>query len=428
MGHVLVKPLDLKRVTATDLEIARGLSKWNGVWETVVESLSSRAVGEELVKRRALALLEAKNLPPGSLVGVDKEDGYYDAVFDSVVDAGDMSWRMNRDGTPIPKEDREHPLGEDVATMMWELLHSPTGAERVLISEAFTGYLKKRKTKVGAIDYRKEEKRLRSFIKEVGDAPLTTEAAATKLRAYRNVLIAQGYRGSTVARYMSGPRAALSLAADTVATDVVIPEITVVGATDHTDRYALSEAELGQLIRLALDNGSGLKDYVRLFYLIAIHCGGHLKEIRTTMCSDLEYNADVDIHYIRIRGGKTKHRDRVVPILDALMPYIQMLIPLSGGLMDDAGDVSDSAVDHQLNKPIKQLINPKATSYGIRHGFRSLAIARQIPDSTQAQLCGWQDGKTSKHQRRYGLTGAAFGESLVTKKQALEQMFGSLIP
>ena len=428
MGGVLVKPLDLKRLTATDLEIARGLAKWDSVWNTVVESLSSPAVGDELIKRRALALLEAQSLPPGFLAGMDEDHPHHHLVFEAVVDAGDMAWRFYPDGRPRPKHDREHPFGEAVADKMWELLHDPSSAERVLISEAFTTYLKKRKPKVSAIVYRKEEKQLQNFISVVGDAPLTTEEAATRLRAFRNHLVAQGHKGSTVARYLVGPRAALSLAADTVVTDVVIPEITVVGSTEHALRYALSERELKQLIHLAMDGSTGIREYIRLFYLISIHCGGHGKEVRKTLTTDMEYNSEVDIHYLRIRGGKTQHRDRVVPLLDALVPYIQMLLPLSGSLLEDAGDVSDAAISTALSKPIKQLINPKATAYSIRHGFRSLAIARQIPDSLQAQLCGWQDGQTSKHQQRYGLSGAAFSESLVAKKEALELMFSDLLP
>ena len=256
------------------------------------------------------------------------------------------------------------------------------------------------------------------FLATVGDHLLTTENAGLYLKTYRNALL-EKYKGPTAARMLASPRAALQYAADHQCVDVFIPRIVTPNATKNAQRYTLSESEVVNLVRLITDQTTPYKPWVRLYYLIAIHCGAHALELRNTTIEDLREGPTG--WELNLRGSKTEYRERMIPLLDSIVPFILPLLPANGSLLEEAGDVSMSNISHALARPIK-LIAPKATPYSIRHSVRSLAVAYQIPTALQQSLLGWTDGKEGAHQLRYGLTGQAHEEQMQAKRQSLEVM------
>jgi integrase len=299
------------------------------------------------------------------------------------------------------------------------LLSEPVAAKRITFSEAMNHYLNMRKKKTEGDRLKKEVSYCNRFMTSVGDHLLATDTAGMYLKQYRNELLAT-YKPSTAARMMSTPKAALSYAADTLCTDVFIPEIRVAGSTQHAERYTLTEAEMVQLIDLVTTPEYNIPDYVRLFYLVAVHAGAHMREVRQTLTSDLgEWSGGLSL---RIRGTKTVSRERVTPILPEFVPYIQKYMPAGeGSLLMEAGEVTDPAIDKQLTKPMKTVAK-QATVYSVRHGCRSLAIAYNVPDALQQSLMGWSTQGGGRKQDRYGLSGRAYEEQMIAKEDALARM------
>jgi len=398
--------------------VEAALDKWNGVYEdmvTMLERSSSEELEVETRTRLVQSFIEARGLTVGQFASLPADDDT-DTMWNII--EGLFGDDLEQDHPDFKREGRTATYSREFITSAIGLLQAPV-EKRITFTEAVNSYLTMRKKKTGGDRLKKEISYCNRFITAVGDHLLTTENAGRYLKQYRTHLL-EDYKPPTAARMLSSPKAALSHAADTLVTDVFIPQVKVVGSTKHDERYTLSEAEMVHLIDLVTTPECPMPDYVRLFYLVAVHAGAHMLEVRQTLTSDLtEWSGGL---CIRIRGTKTSHRDRVVPILPEFVPYIQQYMPAGEeSLLNEAGEVTDPAIDKQLTKPIK-IVAKQATVYSVRHGCRSLAIAYNVPDALQQALMGWSTQGGGRKQDRYGLSGRAYDEQMIAKADALSSM------
>lgn len=427
VATIMVKPLG---VTADNPEwqIAKAIAEWNDVFEDVcslVENSNSKALETEAQRKLALSFLKAKDLKPGMFA--DETDEKAQFLFDYVIEDlfGDDLYQQQAE---YKAEGRTPDYSEDfIGTTIDILRASVTVSNRLTFGSAIDKYLDHRKRKAKPEHVKKDGSYCRRFLSAVGDHLLTTENAGMKLKEYRNKLEEEGRRGPTVARMIAPPRAALAYAADKYATDVFVPLIRVEGSTNHKDRYTLTEDEMIELIRYVTAPDCPAKDYVKLFYLVAIHCGAHMLEVRNTLTSDLR-RTDAGWQ-LYLRGSKTSSRPRTVPITDEAATLIRKWMPLEDdvSLLAEAGDITDGAIDVQLSRCIK-LVNREATPYSLRHGCRNLAIAKKVGPDVQQLILGWTTGNGGKAQQRYAAAGEANAEQMEVKREAVERMLGRITP
>lgn len=414
IAKMFVKPLGMTP-DAPEVKQAEAIAAWDVTYKDLCDLIANASADDIEAERRTRqvdAFLQAHGLSAGVLSGNDEntasaEDDILEELF------GDDLNQEHEQSKGKPLVSKEF-IQETIARLRAEQV----SVKRLTFREAIEGYLKHRATKTAGDRLKKEVSYCNRFLTTVGDHLLTTENAGLYLKTYRNALLEQ-YKGPTAARMLACPRAALQYAADHQCVDVFIPRIVTPNATNNEQRYTLTEAELVNLIRLITDPTAPYKPWVRLYYLLAIHCGAHALEVRNTEVGDLREGPNG--WELDLRGSKTEYRERTIPILDSAVPFIIKHLPAEGSLLSEAGDVSDSALSHALAKPIK-VINAKATPYSLRHTVRSLAVAYQIPTALQQSLLGWTDGKEGAHQLRYGLTGQAHVEQMKAKRQSLEVM------
>ena len=396
-------------------KVEKALAHWNEVYEDMVQMLqrsSSDDISAELRTRMVKSYLEAKGYSPGAFAAADEDDDTWEAMQEVLSELfGDDLLQDHPQFKGKPNASKEF-IKATVG-----MLQEPSEV-RVTFAEAMNAYLEVRQKKTAGDRLKKEVSYCNRFVNTVGDHLLTTESAGKYLKQYRNHLL-ESYKPSTAARMMSSPKAALNHAADTLCTDVFIPEVRVAGSTQYEDRYTLTEKEIIQLIDLVTTPDYKIPDYVRLFYLVAVHGGAHMLEVRQTLVNDImDWSGGL---CVRIRGTKTDARERVVPLLDEFVPYIQRYLPAGeGSLLSEAGDISDPAIDKQLAKACK-VVNQKATPYSLRHGCRSLAIAYSVPEALQQALMGWTTSGNQKMDR-YGLSGQAYDEQMHAKHEAQTRM------
>jgi len=400
-------------------KVEEALAHWGSVYDDVITLLERSATEEIQGEQRArlvASYLEARGYSPGQFASASDVDDADEALWSTLEELfGDDIHQDHPQFKGSPEHSKEF-----IKTAVG-LLASPAPAKRITFSEAMNAYLSMRQRKTGGDRLKKEISYCHRFVSTIGDHLLTTENAGRYLKEYRNILL-QEYKPPTVARMLSAPKAALNYAADTLCTDVFIPQVKVAGSTQTAERYTLSEQEVVQLIDLVTTPEYVIPDYVRLYYLVALHAGAHMREVRQTLTSDIQPWGHEGKLCVRIRGTKTASRERVVPLLPEIIPYIQRYMPAGeGSLLNEAGDVTDPAIDKQLTKPMKS-VNQAATVYSLRHACRSLAIAYSVPSAIQQALMGWSDGAEGAHQRRYGLSGRAYEEQMTVKEEALSRM------
>lgn len=419
---IMVKPLGVTR-DHPEWQVAKALAGWNDIFEdvcTLVENSGSKDIATEQQRKLALSFLKAKDLSPGMFAGDtdDKAEAMFDYALEDLF--GDDLYQHNREFKGEPTHSSDF-----ISTTIDLLRASVTVQDRLTFGAAIDKYLEKRRRSAKPLHVEKDQSYCKRFLSTIGDHLLTTENAGMKLKQYRNALEEQGYRGSTVARMIAPPRAALAYAADKFAIDVFVPLIKIEGATKHTDRYTLTAEEMEDLVRYITNSDCPAKDYVKLFYLTAIHCGGHMLEVRNTLTSDLRHTKAGWQLYLR--GSKTTSRPRTIPLLDSAATFIRKWMPVEDGvsMLGEAGDVTDGAIDVQLSRVIKR-INPKATPYSVRHGCRNLAIATKVGPDVQQLLLGWTTGNGGKAQVRYAAAGEANPEQMEVKREAVERMLGRI--
>ena len=226
--------------TASLADVEKALDHWNGVFEDMVVLLE-RSSNEELEvnarNRMVKSYLEAKGYTPGQFAMADEDDGAWEAMHVALEELfGDDLHQ-------------KHPQFKGKPESSWEFIKSSVAllqapAEvRVTFVEACNAYLAMRKKKTSGDRLKKEISYVNRFVATVGDHLLTTENAGRFLKQYRNHLL-ETYKPPTTARMLSSPKAALNYAADTLCTDVFIPEVRVAGSTQTNERYTLSEQEI----------------------------------------------------------------------------------------------------------------------------------------------------------------------------------------
>ena len=419
LPSLMVKPLDLTDA-APKWKVEKGVADWNLVFDDVVSLIDNtdvEGVSQEERKRKVRSLLKTYDLAEGMFAGAATDDNASDGLdhaLDLMFDDDRYQLHPQFKGKPRYTEDF---IREAIDLLTTEQPHGT----RLTFAEAYDIYFKYREGKSSEKEVKKDRGFVKAFMATSGNQLLTTENAARYLKAYRNKLQDEGRKGSTVARMLNPVRAGLAYAAERELDDVFVPVLKVEGSTQHADRYTLTAQEMVELAKVVTDKSQAMPDYVRLFYTIALHCGGHALEIRNTLTSDLVETPEG--WQVFIRGTKTSSRPRTIPLMEPMVPWIQRWLPLgdSVSVLADAGSITDSALSHAFKPPIAQ-VNPKATPYSLRHGFRNLAIAEGVTSDVQQLLSGWTDGSVGKHQKRYSAGGEANADQMAAKRKALERM------
>ncbi len=417
----LVKPLGLT-IDRPEHEVAKAVADWNDVYDDVcqmIENSDSASIGREVRKRMALSFIKAQGLEPGTFE--KNPDGTSAEYLDEAMD-GLFGVDLHQEHPQYIAQGTKPKFSEEFIKTTYDLLTASVASEeRITFATAIDKYLASRRRKQAAADLvAKDERFCRRFLTTVGDHLLTTENAGRYLKDYRNIIEGE-YKGSTAARMVGPPRAALTYAADKFCTDVFIPKISIENSSTHEERYTLTESEIVKLIRIITDPKQRMPDYIRLFYAVAVHAGAHLKEIRNTRTSDLQQSDGG--YQVFIRGAKTSSRPRTVPLLDEAVPFIKKMLPPgeNDSLLAGAGDVTDSAMMRQLSK-VMRLVNPEAVPYSLRHGVRNLAIAHGVGTDVQQLLLGWSDGNVGRSQSRYAASGEANADQMAVKRQGMKLM------
>ena len=97
------------------------------------------------------------------------------------------------------------------------------------------------------------------------------------------------------------------------------------------------------------------------------------------------------------------------------------------GALEELTSKSPDNISLQITKMLKK-IQPKATTYSLRHTLRHNAAAAGVEGLIQAQLGGWSGKDTgfSEHMFKYGQGGADFEERIRPLAIALEKCLAHL--
>ena len=273
-------------------------------------------------------------------------------------------------------------------------------------------------------DWERIERRFLGVLSVIGDR-LTEDAGTNRainsgLREYAQREQARGLSGQSVERNMRETIAAFRRVSDVYDLDwnIKTPETNPV---PEQQRLVLTPGEMENVLRGCLAES----DHVSATILAVIH-SMIPSEVAGLEAEDI--CLDARIPYLRVRGGKTAERRRLVPIAVGLNVLREHISEASAWIKR----TSDSAPSATIKKRLKRWTgNTELKLYCLRHTWNDWAATKRIPVAERAYIGGWKslerDKEFSPRLLEYGLSGLDGDERVRVLHDAQSAVLGRLI-
>lgn len=421
LGHPQVKtchysrPLGVEGVDETQL--AAAWQHQHRICEDYIGLLllaNKDAIDAKREIEMALALLEANNLKPGMLhptnpLRTDEQNAAVVEAAEYIVDESGLFYDRERE--------RVSPQ-INILDRAWKFLREPASESHKLIitlADCWDAYQAEKHLNLKERQPKKVLSRWMQYLELVGDTVVTQEFINHSLRQYLDHRTGK-VQPSSVERELKTICPILRVGVEhyNLPYDVKKPRVT--GGSNFKERYVLTPDEQLELLSLAQDAAQkAYKPWKEAALLLMIQTGCNTSELQRLKLKNVDLDGDVP--YVVIAGEtKTKHRERVVPVVVAverLRKLVKQLGDESGfAIGNEFASKNESNVSHQLKTVIKK-VNPEATAYSLRHAVRNNALAAGVDDATTSMIGGWSSQlAVNPIQQQYGSGGRLYPETL----------------
>lgn len=236
-------------------------------------------------------------------------------------------------------------------------------------------------------------KAIRNFEAAAGATPLyeIERSHALRFRAWwMNRIKAEGLKPYTANREINSLRRLVSVNFD-------------IDSVDRTNPFARvrlkDEAEVAriplttdQIMAICGPNAmDGLHDDFQILVRLLVNTGMRPVEAIGLELADIALGADIPHVHVRknaVRGLKTDHSERLLPLLGVSLTAAKGLVTMGGWGKRLGKNMYATTVINRHFRESRLLTDPKQSLYSLRHWFQDQLTKRDVVDRAQAQLMG----------------------------------------